>query len=128
MKDRCLAILLLIALISSGFSRSFVYAGFQVNQQYIAEKLCENRARPLLHCNGKCYLMKKLKAAEDKEKEQTAKDNLNRLEISFFQEPFKLSFVEPIVLDNNPALVSTYGHQYSSQYLDAIFRPPRQIA
>ncbi|GAA4910359.1 hypothetical protein GCM10023313_11890 [Mucilaginibacter defluvii] len=72
--------------------------------------------------------MKKLKAAEDKEKEQTAKDNLNRLEISFFQEPFKLSFVEPIVLDNNPALVSTYGHQYSSQYLDAIFRPPRQIA
>lgn len=64
------AIFLLLALTSSQFSRLFIYAGFELNQNYIASTLCENRNKPELHCNGKCYLMKKLKQAEDKEKKQ----------------------------------------------------------
>jgi len=54
----------------SSLSRFFVYAGFEMNQKYIASALCENRNRPEMHCNGKCYLMKKLKQAEEKEKRQ----------------------------------------------------------
>jgi len=64
------AIFLLLALTSSQFSRLFIYAGFELNQNYIASTLCENRNKPELHCNGKCYLMKKLKQAEEKEKKQ----------------------------------------------------------
>ena len=47
-----------------------VYAAFEVNQNYIATTLCENKARPWMHCNGQCYLMKKIKATEEKEKKQ----------------------------------------------------------
>ncbi len=70
MLNRLIAISLLFALIGSNFSRFFIYAGFEVNQKYISEKLCENRNRPWMHCNGKCFLMKKLKLAEEKEKKQ----------------------------------------------------------
>ncbi len=35
---------------------------FFVNQEEIAEELCENKAEPVLECNGKCYLMKTLEA------------------------------------------------------------------
>jgi hypothetical protein len=33
------------------------------NRAYITSTLCENRSRPAMHCDGKCYLKKKFAAA-----------------------------------------------------------------
>jgi hypothetical protein len=41
---------------------------YHINKAYIAQKLCENKDNPKLHCNGHCYLTKQLKAAEEGEK------------------------------------------------------------
>lgn len=68
MPKRLAVISLLVILISSNFSWLFTYTGFELNQTYIAQNLCINRNKPELHCNGKCYLMKKFKQAEEKEK------------------------------------------------------------
>jgi len=70
MINRFIAFTLLLALVSANLSRFFIYAEFELNQKFIAAKLCENRDKPEMHCNGKCYLMKKLKEAEEKEKKQ----------------------------------------------------------
>ncbi|RKR84659.1 hypothetical protein BDD43_4908 [Mucilaginibacter gracilis] len=124
MFKRFTAILLLVTLISSNFSMFMVYAGFEMNHKYIAENLCINRSRPWMHCNGKCYFMKKIHQAEENEKKQEAKDNLNRLEVSFFQEPFQLSFIEPAILETVKSSFPPYTYQYSSRYIETIFRPP----
>jgi hypothetical protein len=58
----------MLSLLTANCGQLFVYAGFQLNQKYIANELCINRSRPELHCNGKCYLMSKLRQAEQKEK------------------------------------------------------------
>jgi len=55
--------LLIFPVLTVNCSRLFIYAGFKLNQSYITAKLCENRDKPLMHCNGKCYLMKKIKQA-----------------------------------------------------------------
>ncbi len=34
---------------------------YYANYEYIAAVLCENRDKPYLECNGKCYLEKQLK-------------------------------------------------------------------
>ena len=34
---------------------------YYANYEYIANVLCENRDKPYLECNGKCYLQKQLK-------------------------------------------------------------------
>ena len=128
MLSRGLAILLLVALISSNFSRVFVYAGFAANQSYITKVLCVNKDRPWMHCNGRCYLMTKLKEATDKEKKQEEKENLNRLQVSFFQQPFSIIFVSPIVSGISLQSFPIYTRRYSSSYIDTIFRPPKQIA
>lgn len=65
-----ITILLLFSLLSANCANLFVFMGFEVNQKYIAAELCENRDKPQMHCNGKCYLMKKLKQAQDKEQKQ----------------------------------------------------------
>ena len=36
---------------------------YYTNKEYIASVLCENRDKPALACNGKCYLEKQLKKA-----------------------------------------------------------------
>jgi hypothetical protein len=126
MVNRITAIILLVSLTTANFSRFFIYAGFELNKNYIASKLCENRDKPWLHCNGHCYFMKKIKQAQENEKKQQAKDNLNRLEISFFQESYRIPFIEPVVLENNKSTFPRYTYQYSSSYLSTIFRPPKQ--
>jgi hypothetical protein len=125
---RIVAILLVATVISANFSRLYVYAGFALNKSYIAKELCENRSRPTLNCNGSCYLMKKLKAAGEKEKNQGGKDNFNRLEISFFHQPSTMAFHQPTILDLHNLPGFNYGYHYTGQHIDAIFRPPKSIA
>jgi len=68
MVHRLLAILLICSLFAENISRLLVTAAFELNQQYIAEYFCVNKDKPMLHCDGKCYLARKLKEAEEKEK------------------------------------------------------------
>lgn len=120
--------LLMFAVLSVNFSAVFVYVGFKANQSYIAKDLCINRNRPWLHCNGKCYFMKKIRQAEENEKKQEAKDNLSRLEISFFQQPYRVEFIEPQILEPCKSGFAPYNCKYSNSYLSTIFRPPKRAA
>lgn len=36
------------------------FLDYMINYDYIAEALCENRDKPYLECNGKCYLADQL--------------------------------------------------------------------
>ncbi len=65
-----ISIVLLFSLSMANFANLFVFAGFELNRKYIAAELCVNKNKPELHCNGKCYLMKKLKQAQEKEAKQ----------------------------------------------------------
>jgi hypothetical protein len=119
--------LLIFAVFIANFSIAFVYVGFKLNQQYIAQNLCINRFKPSLHCNGKCYFMRKIKQAEDNEKKQAAKGSSGRMEIPFFQEPFSISFLEPTMAEKAAISIQTFAYAYSSQYLNSIFRPPKSV-
>eukprot|EP01037_Dinobryon_pediforme_P007111 gene7111-7176_t len=73
MFKRFTSIVLLIVLIASSFQRYMVYAGFELNHDYIAKNLCVNQA-------------------QENEKKAAERDNLNRLEVSFFQEAVTFEF------------------------------------
>lgn len=67
---RATAIFLLLIFFCQSLNRLVVYAGFYANQRFIEQYLCENRDRPMMHCNGHCQLNKKL-ADDDKQNAQT---------------------------------------------------------
>src|SRR5262249_35709438 len=52
-------------IIIQSFSKWIIIAEFNIYRNYIAKRLCENRYRPQMHCNGKCVLMKKMAAEEN---------------------------------------------------------------
>jgi hypothetical protein len=78
-----IAVVLIVCTLMSNLAILFVFVGFQMNQRYIATTLCENRDKPWLHCNGRCYLMKKIKAAEDKEKSEERQTQKNLVQQTF---------------------------------------------
>ncbi|PSL31534.1 hypothetical protein CLV60_103400 [Dyadobacter jiangsuensis] len=46
---------------------------YELRKEYITKNICVNRNRPQLHCDGKCYLAKKL-AESQKQEEQSAEN------------------------------------------------------
>jgi hypothetical protein len=59
-------ILLLFVVTVQTFSKNFLVLGYEINKDFIAKNLCENRSKPCCCCKGKCFLGKKL-AADDKQ-------------------------------------------------------------
>ena len=56
--------ILLFLVATQAFSKWVLLLEFAWNRDYIAATLCENRAKPNLHCGGKCQLRKKMTADE----------------------------------------------------------------
>jgi hypothetical protein len=121
MKYKITAVLLIIVIVSSSFSRFFIFAGFELNKSYIATKLCENRNRPWMHCNGKCYLMKKIKQAEDKQNTAERESQKNLVQESYCdavpEVKFYTQLLQVIAIPNN-RIELPQGH-------NAIFQPPQ---
>jgi hypothetical protein len=116
-----IAYLLIVALVSANFSRLFVYAGFELNRNYIATHLCENRDKPWLHCNGKCYFMKKLKQAEEKEKTNERSSQKNLFQEAFVSKKPEVRFYSQVL-----QVMQVPNHRVAlpSVYLP-IFQPPQ---
>jgi len=72
-------ILLLTAFIGQTFNRSLLFMSYYASPTAFAEK-CINKARPMMHCNGKCQVMKKIQEEERKEKEDLERKAENKAE------------------------------------------------
>jgi hypothetical protein len=121
MLRRFTALVLIAALFCSTFQWYFVYAGFKLNSKYIATKLCENRDKPWLHCNGKCYFMKKLKQAEEREKSEEGQNQKNLIQQVFYSKPFEIKFHSHIL----QVMSVPNGKVSLPQVFQSIFRPPQ---
>lgn len=93
---------------------------YVINQDYIAEYLCVNKDRPMLNCNGKCYLSKMLQE-EQNEKQQ----NLPAIDLK----EYPIGFVEILLLDLHVKSHKKNGLPHLSveeprQFIDSIFHPP----
>src|SRR5690349_6746549 len=97
MKSKITAVVLIVAIISCSFSRFFIYAGFKMNQNYIAGKLCENRNKPWMHCNGKCYLMKKIKQAEEKQNSADRETQKNLIQEAYCENNIQIKFYTQLI-------------------------------
>ena len=124
MFNKLLAIFLIISLQSVSFEMLMVDAGFKLNEDYIKEKLCENRAKPKLQCYGKCYLKKmQKKASEQKEatKNQIKEVQFpqlfyNQVNIVAFYAPYSRLFQIP---GNNNSYIKGWPAE--------TFRPPGRV-
>jgi hypothetical protein len=121
MVRRTLAYLLIVTVVSVNFSRLFVYAGFELNRNYIATHLCENRDKPWLHCNGKCYFMKKIRQAEEKEKNDERQSQKNLFQEALFAKKADTRFYSQLL-----QVMQVPNYRIALPNVDLpIFQPPK---
>lgn len=120
---RILSIFLIPLMMGLSFSKVFVFAAFELNRSYIVANLCENRDKPMLHCNGKCYLAKRLKQAEQKEKAHDLEVQKSLSQDVYTPSSFVICFSTNIVqLINTP-----YTGTPCSGFPLGLIQPPKGI-
>lgn len=71
---------LMILVLSQTFSSWLVVFEYNLNKDFIAQKLCINKAKPKLNCNGKCQMMKRL-AEEEKQNSSNTTSNTSKIKL-----------------------------------------------
>jgi hypothetical protein len=103
---RYIALFLLVLVSIKTLLVPFVYLDFELRKDDIVQQLCENRFKPEFHCDGKCYLAKRL--------HQLAEDNASK------EAQKHASFLKKIVEDTFEEL--TFEFEFLSHFIVINFR------
>lgn len=99
-----------------------VFITFQIDKDYIAAKLCENRYKPQLHCDGQCILMKKLAKANESNESKESKGEHKTISVDFCES------LEPITTMQQTTPRGEYSNfiqqVYKAAHLPGVFHPP----
>lgn len=127
----------LVSILAQSSVRLGWMAYFYLNQSRIAATLCENRDKPDLHCDGKCYLRKKLAATEQVSSTKNTAENAPVFPPALSKLPELMPADLPVapfwavdVLDEVVFKVCATTAQILSPqpYCAAIFKPPSRLA
>jgi hypothetical protein len=117
-------ILLLLSFAAQVFNQNILVLDYYSNRAAFA-RACENKARPGLHCNGKCQLMKKLKEEEKKDQQNPTRKSENKHEVVCSQPVIaSTSFFDVLVLSSFPSHAGPFIPAGSSA---DIFHPPALV-
>lgn len=97
---------------------------YVVNYDYIVKNLCVNRDKPKMHCNGKCYLAKKMADASTHEGTTESKLSfLKEFNFTYFQELNQFVFrgAEDCL---KHAITDRYSNGYAYLTEFSFFHPP----
>lgn len=120
MFKRLASFFLIVLIVCSSFNRLFFFAGYELNKNYIANVLCENKDKPQLNCEGKCFLSKKIAEAEKKQEHNTKQIQKDLYPSMMISKYFTFYFHQ-----NIPQLKETsYLNFYHLYFTSKIFHPP----
>ncbi len=101
-----------------------LYLDYNLRKDYIVQNLCENRLKPQMNCNGKCYLAKRIALSEQRETTEKGAAFAHILfEIPYYipaKSVVKFDFYSESITPQLP----NYSIIYSSEYSSSHFRPP----
>jgi hypothetical protein len=119
--QKVIALILLVAFLGQTFNQGWYYLGYVIQKNQYIER-CENKASPQLHCDGKCQLMKQIKAQQKKEQGQPPELKVaSKFELASPNAPFSITLIE--VQSEVTTIVSgTIGHPINRP--SSLFHPP----
>lgn len=109
----------------------YILIDFTINQEFIAQELCENKEKPELKCNGKCYLMKKLEKAVGKVKKIDSDKSTPQNNKDSNETPDLLSkhIITSIIYNQQKTYLKKGNIKgwSSNEFIQGSFSPPPQI-
>lgn len=119
--QKILASILLIAFLGQTFNQGWYYMGYLVQKKEYMKR-CVNKARPMMHCNGKCQLMKKIQEQEKKEQGQPPELKYAGKIVLSSKSSFLLTFDILIIENKKRFFISNTGATIDQSF--SVFHPP----
>ena len=120
MFKQLIAIFFFAGLLFQHLSRFMILADYSLNKNYIAQNLCENKNKPAMHCNGKCYLAKKLQE-EEKQRAPVSQKTIPEIQLFFVSSSINID------ADFDSSTFSSYAWYnmlVTVSYPHTVFHPP----
>ena len=95
---------------------------YNANKEYIVSVLCENRNKPELACNGKCYLNKKIEQSKNHDSHD---HSIPKIDLSKY--PVSLISYYSCKIEENVTYQKSFFFSFIEQpqkYSSSLFRPP----
>jgi len=104
----------------NSFRVSFTYAYYEIDPVGFIEKLCENKDKPELKCNGKCHLKKVAESSTNENNEPTRLIDFKQI-LLYSQNFQKYDFRPATSIEKN---LIEYHNLYTYIGFNSCFRPP----
>ena len=102
-----------------------LYLDFEIRRDYIIANLCVNRNKPMMHCNGKCYLAKRIADAKEKDARQAENNYLSHLIYQVMDSREVLYSATPVTFEIRTSIHYQYKSPCTARNPVAdIFHPP----
>ncbi len=125
MLNKVFCYILLVCFIGSQSSKVLIYLDFKLNQDFIAKSLCESKDKPQSSCGGACYLAKKIKAQEKKEKKESRNETREKSEVLFCVNDFSSTQKDIFKKQNRSNKFPTIRNLTGLDFFQDIFHPPQ---
>ena len=110
----------------------FTIVNWKMNQAELTAKYCVNKAKPMLKCNGKCYLAKQLKKQEEQDKVEFNKKSKSQVpkfkkikEGEVFNDIQAVDYTLVVKNNINRKPNTSISVEYSFDEISKCFQPPQ---
>lgn len=121
---KIITILTLLSVVAMTFNKGIMVLNFYANRSEIAIKYCVNKDRPMMHCNGQCFLGKLLK--KEQQRENDLNDELRKIEVCICKHYFPEVATPDCGME--PTLSAEYflsnSHLWQLLLTNRLFKPP----
>lgn len=106
-----------------------IFLNYELRKDYIIQNFCVNKDRPELKCDGKCYLAKQIKAAQQQDENEGTANFVNKL-LVFDCIPSEMNWqvIGRTLLSTERKLTHGLQHLNGTSAFDNIFHPPQILA
>jgi hypothetical protein len=119
---KLIAIVACLGILLQTFSQVVIVAEYYANKDYIAKNLCENRDKPMMHCNGKCCLKKKL-AKEAGNQAPSPRNQKSEQAVNLFCSDTKFE-IQSFNTANVPNRYFSHNDLRTFSFHSSVFHPP----
>lgn len=114
------AIIISFLILAQSISRTVIAINFNIHQKEISQK-CENKNKPMMHCNGHCQLKKELDNQEKKEQNTPLGSVKDKTELLYFYETTNLNIFSLSEITNR---YFSFAQQATVDFANSVFHPP----
>lgn len=125
MLKQLVTFILLISFATQTFNKVFIVIDYNINTSSFAAH-CENKAKPILKCNGKCQMMKALKEEDKKDQQYPDRRGDNKNEIVLSCQTCFYNVISPEALANNHNYLQINDRRIVKRQ-KGIFHPPNNF-